>query len=318
MTVAGMSSGGVSAGGTVNQSGSAATAGAGNGSVLGDAGAGGATEPGHTGPCPGGPAPAATWQEHWEGHAELVKLRDYDDCVALYVDSAMSATDSAWLATFFSKAWTYNLTTYGALGAERLYVVLHLGKFLTGHSSAFYETTHDGHNVIDAGATSWQAGDYDAVGSLLAALVASTAVPGKQGSPAAAQWGKEGFGEMYKYDLYLGLGMDTEASQAFDDFSPIAMTYPVPGSYWFSDFYYPLWRDHGKTRVLVDFFKLIDKNYPAVNRVMAPMTWGQYIHFLSGAAHMETKTQATYAFGWNNTWEAQLQKAKTDFPAITY
>ncbi len=51
---------------------------------------------------------------------------------------------------------------------------------------------------------------------------------------------------------------------------------------------------------------------------LAPMSWGQYIHFSSGAARTETKTIATYAFGWNDTWEAQYQKAKTDFPAIKY
>ena len=315
-TTGGTSSGGVGANAGANQTGGSGTAG--TGAVVGNAGAGGATDTGPTGPCPGGPAPAATWKEHWAGHAEALTLRDYDDCTALYVDAAMSTTDTAWLSSFFSKAWKYNLTTYGALGSDRLYVVLHQGKFLVGHSSAFYETTHDGHNVIDAGATTWKAGDYDAVGTLLGALVASTAVPSKQGSPAAAQWGAEGFGEMYKYDLYLGLGMDAEASQAWDEYQAIAMTYPVPESYWFSDFFYPLWRDHGKTRLLSDFFALLDKNYPAVNHVMAPMDWGQFIHFMSGAARVEAKTQATYAFGWNDTWEAQFQKAKTDFPAIKY
>jgi hypothetical protein len=305
---AGASSGGVSTSGGTNQGGSG---------ILPVQG-GSAGDSGYVGPCPGGPTPPPTWKEHWDKHAEELTLRDYDACVAVYVDADMSGTDSAWLSAFLSQAWAYNLTTYGELGSERLYVVLHLDKFIGGRSSAFYETTHDGHNVIDVGANNWKAGDYDRVGTPLSELVASTAVPGKRGSPGAAQWGHWGFAQIYKYDLYSGLGMDAQATQAFDAFNPTVDTYPVPGSYWFADFYYPIWRDHGKARALVDFFGLLGQYYPATDQVMAPMTWGQYIHFMSGAAGVEVQTQATYAFGWNDGWEADLQKAKGDFPGITY
>ena len=312
--VAGMASGGVVSGGAPTLAG---TGGLTNGgSLVGEGGAAGET--GTSGPCPGGPAPSATWKEHWEGHAEQLTLRSFDDCVAVYLDASLGATDTAWLSSFLGKAWLYNLTTYGALGSERLYVVLHQGKFVDGHIANDHEPSHDYQNVIDVGATTWQAGDYDSVGSLLSELVAHTAVLTKRGSPAAEIWGDAGFAQIYKYDLYLGLGMADEASKAFDEFTPIAQTYPYAGSYWFSDFYYPVWRDHGKARVLVDFFILLDRYYGATNQVMPPMNWGEYIHFLSGAAGAEVKTQATYAFGWNNTWEAQFQKAKTDFPGITY
>ena len=70
--------------------------------------------------------------------------------------------------------------------------------------------------------------------------------------------------------------------------------------------------------MLTQFFALLQKYYPAGNSTMPPMNWGQYIHFMSGGAGVELKTQATYAFGWNNTWEAQLAQAKIDFPAIKY
>jgi hypothetical protein len=161
-------------------------------------------------------------------------------------------------------------------------------------------------------------GSYDTLASALGALVERSAVSGKQGDPAAPIWGDAGFGEIYVYDLYLGLDMATEAKTAFDTFTPIAQTYPVPQSYWFSDFYYPLWRDHGKTRVLTDFFKLLGQYYPASAKVMAPMNWGQYAHFLSGAAKADIQTQATYAFGWDDAWTTQLAQARKDFPAITY
>jgi hypothetical protein len=234
------------------------------------------------------------------------------------VDAAMTGVDTAWLSVFLDEAWQYPIKTYGALGNERLYVVLHQGKYLGGHASAAYETTHDGHNVIDAGANSWKAGDYDLVSALLSALVERTAVSGKRGAPAHAQWGDAGFAQIYEYDLLLGLGMSSQASDVWDEFEPIAQVYPAPDSYWFSDYTFPVYRDHGKTRDLVQFFGLLEKYYGAVGQVMPPMNWGEYIHFASGAAGASVKDQATYAFGWNDTWEAQLQKAKTDYPAITY
>jgi hypothetical protein len=312
----GNSTGAVGAtGGTNTTGGTSATGGM---STTGEAGAGGSGETGPTGPCAGGPAPVAKWKEHWSDHTEALALRGYDDCVALYVDSGMAGTDTAWLSAFLNKAWTYNLTTYGKLGKGRLFVVLHMGKFVGGLAAADYETTNDGRNVIDLGANAWKVGDYDLIAKWLSALVERTAVPGKQGSPASAQWGAEGFSQIYTYDLYTGLGMTDEAKKAYDAFSPTSEVYPVPNSYWFYDFSYPLWRDHGKTKLLSNFFGLLTQYYPVTNQVMPPMNWGQFIHFMSGAAGHEAQTQATYAFGWNNTWKAQLAQAHTDFPAITY
>jgi hypothetical protein len=312
--------GGKSGGGSGTTGGTSATAGTGasGGDMPSGAGAGGADETGPTGACPGGPAPPTSWQEHWSGHAEALTLRAYDECSAVYVDSAMAGTDTAWLSEFLSQAWLYNLATYGKLGAGRLFVILHLGKNIGGDACAEYETTHDGRNVIDLGANAWKPGDYDLTARWLSALVERTAVPGKQGSPASAQWGAEGFSQIYTYDLYTGLGMTGAASKALDAFSPTFESYPVPNSYWFYDFYYPLWRDHGKTKLLTNFFGLLAQYYPVTGQLMPPMNWGQYIHFLSGAAGHEAQTQATYAFGWNNTWKAQLAQAHTDFPAISY
>jgi hypothetical protein len=289
------------------------TPGGGSGSTAGSGGIG------PTGPCPGGPAPAETWKEHWSGHTDSLTLRGYDDCVALYVDGGMTGVDTAWLAAFLNEAWTYNLTTYGAqLGSERLYVVLHKNKFLGGHAAVFYEASHDGHNVIDAGDSTWNDGSYDLPSRLLSSVVERTAVKDKQGSPGAAQWSSEGFAQIYTYDLYAGLGLKAEADRVFDEFEPTHFTYPVPNSYWFADFYDPTWRDHGKSKTLVDFFALLQRYYPANNRVMPPMNWGEYIHFSSGAATADLQDQATYAFGWTSDWQEELDQARLDFAAIEY
>jgi hypothetical protein len=270
-----------------------------------------------TAPCPGGPAPDPAWQEHWSDHSEDLTLRAYDDCVALYVDSAMGSVDTDWLSSFLTQAWTYNLKEYGKLGTERLYVVIH-GAFSVGHASAFYESDHDGRNVIDAGANSWDEADYDRLARLLSVIVERTAVSGKRGSPGAAQWSSDGFAQIYTYDLYVGLAMDDAAARVWGEFEPTHFTFPVPNSYWFADFYYPTWRDHGKTKALVNFFSLLEKYYPAPNQVMGPMNWGEYIHFASGAAGNDLQEQATYAFGWNNEWQAQIEQARQDYSAIEY
>jgi hypothetical protein len=262
--------------------------------------------------------PTKDWLEHWEGHNQALTLRDFNDCVAIYVDAAMSGIDTAWLSVFLDNAWQYNLKTYGSLGSERLYVVLHQGKYLGGHASASYETTHDGHNVIDIGQSSWKSGDYDQVSAQLSGIVERTAVPGKRGAPAHAQWGNAGFAQIYEYDLLLGLGMSAAADTAWHDFEPIAQVYPVANSYWFSDFYSPVYKAHGKTKLLQQFFALLGQYYGASGQIMPPMNWGEYIHFMSGAAAADVKEQATYAFGWTDEWQSQLAKAKTDYPAIKY
>ena len=278
-------------------------------------GSGGSTS---SGPCPGGPAPATAWKEHWYEHTEALSLRDYDDCVAVYVDPAMSATDSGWIFAFMSQAWLYNLTTYGKLGEQRLYVVLHQSKYVNGHVSVEYETTHDLRNVVDIGNASWTEGDYYRLPKLLSYIVEKTAVQGKRGSPGAAQWSSDGFSQIYSYDLFVGLGMTDDADDAFDRFEPTYFMFPVPNSYWFADFYYPVWRDHGKSKSLVNFFGLLEKYYPTTDQVMGPMNWGEYIHFSSGAARDDLQEQATYAFGWNDTWQGQIEQARVDFSGIEY
>lgn len=306
-----------SVGGSMTQAGGPAGGTGGSGILPTDGGTGGADD-GPMGPCPGGPVPPKDWLEHWEGHNQALTLRDFNDCVAIYVDAAMSGVDTAWLSVFLDKAWQYNLMTYGALGSERLYVVLHQGKYLGGHASAAYETTHDGHNVIDVGQSSWKSGDYDQVSAELSGLVERTAVAGKRGAPAHAQWGDAGFAQIYEYDLLLGLGMNAEAEAAWKRFEPIAQVYPVPNSYWLSDYYSPVYKAHGKTKLLTQFFALLGKYYGAQGQIMPPMNWGEYIHFMSGAAGSDVKEQATYAFGWEDAWQSQLAQAKTDYPAITY
>ena len=46
------------------------------------------------------------------------------------------------------------------------------------------------------------------------------------------------------------------------------------------------------------------------------LNFGQYVHFMCGAAAFDCHALAVQAFG--NAWEAEYQSARTQFPAVTY
>lgn len=83
--------------------------------------------------------------------------------------------------------------------------------------------------------------------------------------------------------------------------------------------FYSLWRDHGHANVMNNYFQLLDKHGPnnGTDHTRG-MNWGEYIHFMSGAAGLDLKPLATTAFGRPGEWEAQLQQARLEFPDIKY
>jgi hypothetical protein len=48
------------------------------------------------------------------------------------------------------------------------------------------------------------------------------------------------------------------------------------------------------------------------------MNWGEYVHFTSGAAAADLSGQAARAFGWPRERAGQLERAREQFPDITY
>jgi hypothetical protein len=301
-SVGGATLGGAASGGSAGMGGAAA--GSGGGAPL-------AT-------CPGGPMPPATWQEHWFEHNQNVKLIDFDDCAAIYFDADMDETKKAWIMPFVSNVWKYSLATYGAMGPERVYAIFHQGKYSGGHPSYYYDASHDNRNVSDVGGGNWNDGNWDVTSHELGHIVESTASHTKYGSPAFGLWQDSKWMEFYQYDVYLGLGMTEHAKVVFDRFTAQSDDFPRAGTRWFRDWFYPLWRDYGHAQVMVRFFSLLEQHYAAQNKRMGNMTWGEYIHFTSGAAKTDLKPLATTAFGWPADWDTQLAQAKQKYPQITY
>jgi hypothetical protein len=268
--------------------------------------------------CPGGPEPATTWKEHWGDHTELLRRVHYDDCIALYVDGGVDPSTLDWLVSFLNRSWEYSLATYGQMGNERLYVVVHQGQHEGGHVATFIQTSHDGHATIDMGASTWSEGDLDLPARLLGFLVDAQGAHTKFGAPKA--WHYElGFALIYQYDLYLALGLDaaaTEAQLVFDEYQNSA---PSPGVHWFRDWFHPLWRDYGRAQLFVRYLSLLEQYYPASDDMwMLPMSYGQYLHFMSGAAGVDLAPVARSASIWRADFDAQIAIAKLQFPEITY
>jgi len=269
--------------------------------------------------CPGGPEPALTWTEHWFEHNQELTRVHYDDCIAVYFDGDTSMAAKDWLVPFLNKAWAYSLATYGQMGSERVYVIVHQGKFLGGHSSTFAEASHDNHAVIDMGSDDWVDGEYDLPAHLLSFLVDSQGAHTKFGAPMGWQYDNAGFPLIYKYDLYLALGLNDVAADAFTDFNAIKNGSPYANTFWFRDWFYPVWRDHGHAKLFANYETLLEKHFPVgADHWMPDMNYGQYFHFMSGAAGVDLLPAARQAFVWHPDFDDEVAAAKADFPDIKY
>jgi hypothetical protein len=134
-------------------------------------------------------------------------------------------------------------------------------------------------------------------------------------------WKQGKWAELYRYDLYLGTDMKGLADAYYLLWTEDGATDPFPAAntHWFRDWSYPLWRDYNGAAVMNRFFTLLARDFPVKGvQYTRDLNWGEFVHFMSGAAGADLKPLATAAFGWPADWETQLQQARKDFPRITY
>lgn len=269
--------------------------------------------------------PSATWQETWYEHVEPLGLVSHDGHAVIYADNAVVRTSAAWVQPFSSKVWQYIKTTYGAFGSDpRVYVVTHQGtRYPGGHAAGYQDAHHGNRNVFDVNQATWTQ-SQPAMNLIVrqAASIAESHNNGIRGSAGFSLWGFK-LGDLFEYDIYMGLGMTAEAQATHDRLLLASDSSPRAGSYWFRDWHLPIWMTHGRSQVLAKFFRLLAQHYPTVaegtgRRYARSLNHGEYVHFMSGAAGTSLKTLATQAFGWTAEMEAQFSKARTDFPAVTY
>lgn len=281
-----------------------------------------AKSPGQAQPVPLHGAPPLTWKEHWFEHNQLVKRVYYDDHVAVYYDDDVNRS-LTWPFKTMSDVWRYVKKTYGQFGdSSRLYVILHEGKYGGGHPRGYFDPSHDFRNTLDCGLTDWSTPTGERIGIPVHEIghIVTFASHNTKGSPSDALWGDSKFMEIFNYDVYRNIGMDDEAEKLLVQMETQVDNFPRPGSQWFKNWFYPIYERHGNAAVLNKYFAVLADNFTkdGDNRFVRDLNWGEFIHFWSGAAGTNLKTQATLAFGWPAEWDQQFKQAQKDFPNVKY
>lgn len=257
--------------------------------------------------------PPTTWQEHWFEHNQVVSRVFYDSDVDRNI---------TWLYQFTGDVWRYTKATYGDFGGKpHLYAIFHSDKYGGGHPSTWWDGHHDYRNVIDIG----KAGDWhDAQGWNLGVItheishIVELGANQVHGSPAFGLWKDSKWAEIFNYDVFVHLNMSETAQATYDDYINKSDDFPRAGTYWFRDWFYPIYDQYGGNQVLNRYFKLLAEHFPKNgDNFSRGLNWGEFVHFWSGAAGTDLKVMATDAFGWPNEWEAQYNQAKEDFRFVT-
>ena len=256
----------------------------------------------------------ATWTEHWLEHDQVLKRVYFDDVVAIYFDGDMSEDEASWLYRYMSDLVRYAITAYGDLHSDHVYAIFHRGKHQGGLPAYIHDPHSENKNLIDMGADSWsQAIDWsrDGIVHEVAHIVEAT-VHGKTNSPAFALWGDSKWAEFFTYAFYQETGREEDAQRVYDIFMNTTDDYPRPGAHWFRDWFYPLWRDYGGSSIMREFFNLVSLYWEDGE----DMNWGEFVHFMSGAAREDLRALAAYAFGWTEEWEVMFRQARQEYPDL--
>lgn len=138
-------------------------------------------------------------------------------------------------------------------------------------------------------------------------------------SPAFGIWRDSKWAEIFIYDVYLGLRRTADAEQWYNNCLNIRDDYPRPNTAWFGNWFFPIYYYYGKSATLNKFFVLLSQYFPKNGQNYArDMNWGEFVHFWSGAANINLKSQATTAFGWTTEMDTQFKEAQKNFPNIKY
>lgn len=268
--------------------------------------------------------PPATWTEHWFEHNQQLTRVFSNDQVAVYFDRDVDRSIT-WPNTYLAKVWQYVKATYGGFGSEsQLYAIFHTAKYSGGHPSTYFDDSHDRHNVIDVGSsasnawTSGQGNDLDITTHEVAHIVEGAA-KGVHGSPAFPIWGDSKWAEIFNYDVYKNLGMESDANRWYNLMINGHDNFPRANTYWFRDWFYPIYNQNGGKQVLNNFFQVLANNFRRNGaEYQGSLNMGEFVHFWSGASGKNLRAQAETAFGWSQSYQNEFDRARSDFPNVNY
>ncbi len=276
-----------------------------------------------------------TWQEDWKNHTDLVTRVYYSRNTVVYYDRHMNK-NLVWPFAFLDTVWGYVKAKYGEFGKnigqdDRLYAVFHTANpaYGGGHPAAYFDNSHHYRNVVDCGLGNGLDGwaeDWGERTGLLVHEIGHIVEGGSKGikeSPAFDIWGDSKWAEIFAYDVFKGIGRTRDMRDTYNDCIDKADPFPTVGSWWFRDWYFPIYEQYGGVRVLNKFFDLLAENFPKapyqnLKVYTRRMTMGEYIHFMSAAAGANLQPLVTKAFGWKTEWTTMLSNAKMSYPGLTY
>tara|TARA_R110000796_G_scaffold67449_6_gene154884 strand:- start:13774 stop:15666 length:1893 start_codon:yes stop_codon:yes gene_type:complete len=265
---------------------------------------------------PGSPARGLT--EEWNGHTESVTRQYFDANVGIYFDAEVNRAIE-WPITFFSDSWLYISNKYGAFGNDNtLYVIAH-GEDGEGFYKTIFDQDAGAKSLIDFALTSeTMSGDAIDYPVLLMSKVVENSANGVHLSPASVVW-QDKFAEIFTYDLYTELGMEEDATRVLTAYTANEVNFPKENTFWFRDWFLPIYNDYAQGVTLSNFFKVVSQNYPIDGSDYAgEMNIGQMVHFFSGATGADLQPLAETAFGWTDEYANQLLQAQAQFPNLEY
>ncbi|UOB18450.1 discoidin domain-containing protein [Abyssalbus ytuae] len=258
--------------------------------------------------------------EKWNGHSEQVLRKYFDSNVAIYYGDEVNR-QIEWPYTFISGAWSHVLNTYGNFGDEgsRLYTVIHQNLGSDPYFSTYFDEVSDFESLIDF---SLEGGEMNITNKdkivFLIEDIAENSIKGVKNAIGKELW-KNQFAKIFVYDLYSSLGMEEDAQRIYNDAIAQEVSYPTAGTFWFRDWFLPLYENNNGPVVFDTFFELLSEKYPLSGNAYArDLNMGEMIHFFSGATGEDLQPMAEAAFGWNDEYAELLFQAKAQFPNLDY
>ena len=257
---------------------------------------------------------------------ELLVSQKYSNpksSVAVYYDEFLPE-EFSWPGKFISDLWKYTRATYGidSKGEDgTLLAILH-GKKPEWKSTVqtHYDAAGQCRNIIEVSASKHTSEWFIKNGPILdnitgqvATLVLNLYRGGHQ-YPVYGDYEEEALKSIMMYDMYRGLGLKREEFRFYDQAVAKSTNYPKKNTFWFRDWYYPIYKDQGNVvlnKYLRKNLEFFSKDYHKNGYI--PVSLGQFVHVWSSVTGVDLKPRAELLFGWSLTDEYQFVDAKTKF-----
>ncbi|WP_133300182.1 hypothetical protein [Mucilaginibacter terrenus] len=196
---------------------------------------------------------------------------------------------------------------------------MHKGTYGGGHPSGFYSKSHDFRNTIDCGLNDWDGSTDEQILMPIHEMghLVNDVSHGTFGSPSDAIWGDSKFMEIFNYDVLMHIGHQDMAQRYKAAMLNQADNFPNASTYWFRDWFLPIYENYGREQLLNRYFEVLSENFPKGKdrRFTRDLNMGEFAHFWSIAAGTDLSDRARHIFHWGKTENDQFIKAKKDFPS---